>query len=149
MNNMETIFFHIFHIISLFNLLFIHIFHIFSQFLLYFPNFSLFNLGFFHIFPLSELCKWVSKKRRKVSWIVKRFWKYRGKVSWISPLCTNCHDVNVILLNMALNTINQIFYLQRHIPTYLSIYIFYENYRFYSIMLVSDNWKTLPITMFK
>jgi hypothetical protein len=25
----------------------------------------------------------VSKKRRKVSWIVKRFGKYRRKVSWI------------------------------------------------------------------
>jgi hypothetical protein len=32
---------------------------------------------------LSELCKWVSKKRRKVRWIVKRFGKYRRKVSWI------------------------------------------------------------------
>ena len=42
----------------------------------------------------------------------------------ISPLCTNCHDVTVILLNVALNTINLIFYLQRHIPTYLYIYIF-------------------------
>jgi hypothetical protein len=32
---------------------------------------------------LSELFKWVSKKLRKVSWIVKRFGKYRRKVSWI------------------------------------------------------------------
>ena len=29
---------------------------------------------------LSELCKWVSKKRRKVSWIVKRFGNYRRKL---------------------------------------------------------------------
>ena len=36
----------------------------------------------------------------------------------------NCHDVTVILLNVALNTINLIFYLQRHIPAYLYIYIF-------------------------
>ena len=42
----------------------------------------------------------------------------------ISPLCTNCHDITVILFNVALNTINLIFYLQRHIPTYLYIYIF-------------------------
>jgi hypothetical protein len=28
----------------------------------------------------------------------------------ISPLCTNCHDIAVILLNVALNTINLIFY---------------------------------------
>jgi hypothetical protein len=93
---------------------------------------------------LSELCKGVSKKWRKVSRIVKRFGKYRRKVSWnvkpaiwkeywamfssyqkqaltvmISPLCTNCHDITVILLNVALNTTNLIFYLQRHIPTYL------------------------------
>jgi hypothetical protein len=38
----------------------------------------------------------------------------------ISPLCTNCHDITVILLNMALNTINLTLYLQRYIPTYLS-----------------------------
>ena len=31
----------------------------------------------------SELCKWVSKKRRKVSWIVKRSVKYGREVSWI------------------------------------------------------------------
>ena len=37
----------------------------------------------------------------------------------ISPLCTNCHDITVILLNVALAL-----YLQRHIPTYLFIYIF-------------------------
>ena len=42
----------------------------------------------------------------------------------ISPLCTNCHDIAVILLNVELNTINLTLYLQRHIPTYLSIYIF-------------------------
>jgi hypothetical protein len=36
----------------------------------------------------------------------------------ISALCTNCHDIAVILLNVALNTINL------H---------FYKNYRFYSI----------------
>jgi hypothetical protein len=39
----------------------------------------------------------------------------------ISLLCTNCHDIAVILLNVALNTINLTHYLQRHIPTYLSI----------------------------
>jgi hypothetical protein len=37
----------------------------------------------------------------------------------ISPLCTNGHDITVILLNVALNTINLTLYLQRHIPTYL------------------------------
>jgi hypothetical protein len=33
----------------------------------------------------------------------------------ISPLCTNCHDITVILLNVELNTINLTLYLQRHI----------------------------------
>jgi hypothetical protein len=42
----------------------------------------------------------------------------------ISPLCTNGHDITVILLTVALNTINLTLYLQRHIPTYLCIYIF-------------------------
>jgi hypothetical protein len=89
---------------------------------------------------LNELCKWGSKKRRKASWIVKRFGKYRRKSKlnsekiwkiWkkpklvmISPLCTSCHNITVILLNVELNTINLTLYLQRHIPKYLSIYIF-------------------------
>jgi hypothetical protein len=42
----------------------------------------------------------------------------------ISPLCTNCHDIAVILLNVALNIIHLTLYLQRHIPTYLYIYMF-------------------------
>jgi hypothetical protein len=53
-----------------------------------------------------------------------------------SPLCTNCHDIAVILLNVALNTINLIFYLQRHIPTYLSIYIFMKIIDFIQFLLV-------------
>jgi hypothetical protein len=43
----------------------------------------------------------------------------------ISPLCTNCHDITVILLNVAINTINLIFYLQRHIPTYIQFFVSY------------------------
>jgi hypothetical protein len=54
----------------------------------------------------------------------------------ISPLCTNCHDVTVILLNVALNTINLIFYLQRHIPTYLYIYIFMRIIDLFNFLLV-------------
>jgi hypothetical protein len=45
--------------------------------------------------------------------VVKWFGKYGRKVSR--------HDIAVILLNVALNTINLTHYLQRHIPTYLSI----------------------------
>jgi hypothetical protein len=44
----------------------------------------------------------------------------------ISPLCTNGHDISVILLNVVLNTNNLTLYLQRNIPTYLSIYIFFR-----------------------
>jgi hypothetical protein len=39
-------------------------------------------------------------------------------------------------LNVALNTINLIFYLQRHIPTYLSIYIFTRIIDFIQFLLV-------------
>ena len=54
----------------------------------------------------------------------------------ISPLCTNDHDITVILLNVALNTNNLTLYLQRHIPTYLSIYIFIRIVDFIQFLLV-------------
>ena len=38
----------------------------------------------------------------------------------ISPLCTNCHDITEILLNVALNTITLTLYLQRYLSTFLS-----------------------------
>jgi hypothetical protein len=53
----------------------------------------------------------------------------------ISPLCTNGHDI--ILLNVVLNTINLTLYLQRHIPTYLSIYIFIRIIDFIKFLLVN------------
>ena len=54
----------------------------------------------------------------------------------ISPLCTNCPDIAEILLKVALNTINLTLYLQRHIPTYLSIYIFIRIIDFIQFLLV-------------
>jgi hypothetical protein len=54
----------------------------------------------------------------------------------ISPLCTNGHDIAVILLNVALNTNNLTLYLQRHIPTYLSIYIVIRIIDFIQFLLV-------------
>jgi hypothetical protein len=54
----------------------------------------------------------------------------------ISPLCTNGHDITAILLNVALNTSNLTLYLQRHIPTYLSIYIFIRIIDFIHFFLV-------------
>jgi hypothetical protein len=56
----------------------------------------------------------------------------------ISPLCTNGYDITVLLLNVALNTINLTLYLQRHIPTYLpvSIYIFIRIIDFIQFLLV-------------
>jgi hypothetical protein len=50
--------------------------------------------------------KWYGKYGRKVSWIVKRYGKCRPMFSsyqkqaltvMISPLCTNGHDISVIL----------------------------------------------------
>ena len=44
----------------------------------------------------------------------------------ISPLCTNCHDITVILLNVALNTINLTLYFiykDIYLPTYLSTFL--------------------------
>jgi hypothetical protein len=54
----------------------------------------------------------------------------------ISPLCTNGHDITLILLNVAINTINLTLYLQRHIPTYLSICIFIRILDFIQFLLV-------------
>jgi hypothetical protein len=54
----------------------------------------------------------------------------------ISTLCTNCPDITEILLKVALNTINLTLYLQRHIPTYLSIYIFIRIIDFIQFLLV-------------
>jgi hypothetical protein len=71
-----------------------------------------------------------SKSNSKKIWKIQKKSNLKCEMIWkiltvmISPLCTNCHDVTVILLNVALNTINLIFNLQRHIPTYLYIYIF-------------------------
>jgi hypothetical protein len=104
-------FFQIFHIFSLFNLAFFHIFHIIS----------LFNLLFFHIFQIISL----------FNLSLQCFLVIRNKY-----FCTNCHDITVILLNVALNTNNLTLYLQRHIPTYLSIYIFMRIIDFIQFLLV-------------
>jgi hypothetical protein len=56
--------------------------------------------------------------------------------SYDISLRTNCHDITVILLNVTLNTINLIFYLQRHIPTYIYIYIFMRIIDFIQFLLV-------------
>jgi hypothetical protein len=67
------LFFHIFHIFSLFNLLFFHIFHIFSQLSSVFSNLFHYSTYFSSIFSIA----------RKVSWIVKRYEKYGRNPSWI------------------------------------------------------------------
>jgi hypothetical protein len=66
-------------------------------------------------------------KNMEEYWSMFSSYQKKALTVMMSPLCTNCHDITVILLNVALNTINLIFYLQRHIPTYLSIYIFINN----------------------
>jgi hypothetical protein len=85
-------------------------------------------------------CEMIWKIRNKTKLNSENF----GKISYqkqaltvmISPLCTNCHDITVILFNVTLNTINLIFYLQRHIPTYLSIYICMRIIDFIQFLLV-------------
>jgi hypothetical protein len=54
----------------------------------------------------------------------------------LSPWCTNGHDITVILLNVAFNTINLTLYLQRYIPICLSIYIFIRIIDFIQFLLV-------------
>jgi hypothetical protein len=50
------------------------------------------------------------------------------------------NDITVILLNVELNTINLTLYLQRHIPTYLSIYIFIRIIDFIHFF-ARNNWR--------
>jgi hypothetical protein len=74
------------------------------------------------------IVKWYGKYGRKPSW--EEYWamfssyQKQALTVMISPLCRNCHDITVVLLNVELNTINLTLYLQSHIPKYLSIYIF-------------------------
>jgi hypothetical protein len=110
-----TIFFHILPIFSLFSSLFSKSFH-YSTYL-----FSIFSKSFHNSTYLSSIFSSYQKQALTVM---------------ISPLCTNCHDITVILLNVALNTINLTLYLQRHIPTYLSIYIFIRIIDFIQFLLV-------------
>jgi hypothetical protein len=85
-------FFDIFQIISLFSSIFSLSFH---YFLLYFPN--LFTIRIF--LPYFPMFSSYQKQTLTVM---------------ISPLCTNCHDITVILLNVTLNTINLTLYLQTY-----------------------------------
>jgi hypothetical protein len=118
-------FFHIFQIISLllfslsFHLNFPNLLTIRLTYLPYFPNHFTIQFIFLPYFPMFSS------------------YQKQALTVMISPLCTNCHYITVILLNVALNTISLTLHLQRHIPTYLPIYLsFYQNYRFYSILLV-------------
>jgi hypothetical protein len=123
-------FFHIFQIISLFSSIFSLSFH---YFLLYFRN--LFTIRFIYLpyFPNHFTLQLIFLP------YFPMFSSYQKQVltALISPLCTNCHDITVILLNVALNTINLTLYLQRHIPTYLYIYIFIRIIDFIQFLLVN------------
>jgi hypothetical protein len=78
---------------------------------------------------ISWILKWFRKYGRKVGWIEERFGKYGRKVSWIVKIYRknwiyklqryNCNIVECGIKHHKSNL-----YLQRHIPTYLSIYIF-------------------------
>jgi hypothetical protein len=178
-------FFHVVHMLSLFDLLFfvfsisfhystyfssafsksfhfsIYFFSIFSisfhNFCLYFPNHFTIQLIFFPYFPYHftfqlaffPCCPYLITIRLTFllyfpnRFTIRIFLPYFPMFSsyqkqtltvMISPLCTNWHDIAVILLNVALNTINLTLYL--HIPTYLYIYIFIRIIDFCQFFLV-------------
>jgi hypothetical protein len=99
----HLLFFHIFHIISLFNLLFFHIFHIFSLFSTLFsksfhylaylssyflPYFTMFSSYQKQALPamISPLCTNghdIKQYGRTASWNVKWYGKYGRNISWI------------------------------------------------------------------
>jgi hypothetical protein len=106
--------------------------------------FSIFDLsiGYHLISTCTGACDWLSRRQCTCCWIIvcsnlatyivcdifcKRNFFYRLPIKVY---------YTVILLNVALNTINLIFYLQRHIPTYLSIYIFTRIIDFIQFLLV-------------
>jgi hypothetical protein len=122
-------FFHIFQIISLFSSIFSLSFH---YFLLYFPSLFTIRLTYLPYFPNHFTIQLIFLP------YFPMFSSYQKQALtvMISPLCTNCHDITVILLNMALSTIKLTLYLQRHIPTYLSIYIFIRIVDFIQFLLV-------------
>jgi hypothetical protein len=71
------------------------------------------------------IVKWYGKYGWKVSQIVIKYGQHGRKASWnVKWYGKDGRKITVILLNVALNTINLTLYLQRHILTYLSIYIF-------------------------
>jgi hypothetical protein len=122
-------FFHIFQIISLFSSIFSLSF---NYFLLYFPNLFTIRLTYLPYFTNHFTIQLIFLQ------YFPMFSSYQKQALtvMISPLCTNGHDITVILLNVTLNTINLTLYLQRHIPTYLSIYIFIRIIDFIQFLLV-------------
>ena len=92
----------------------------FHNFLLYFPNLFTIRLAFLPCFP-----NYFTIQLMFLPYF-PMFSSYQKQALtvMISPLCTNCHDISVILLNVALNTINLTLYLQRHVPSYLPVCIF-------------------------
>ena len=126
----------------------------FHNFLLYFPNHFTIQLIFlpyflyhftFQLFPccpylitiqLTFLPYFPNHFTIQLIFLMFSSYQKQTLTVMISPLCTNGHDITVLLLNVALNTNNIIFYLQRHIPTYLSIYIFFRIIDFIQFLLV-------------
>jgi hypothetical protein len=92
----------------------------FHKFLLYFQNLFTIQLTYLSYFPNHFTIQFIFLP------YFPMFSSYQKQALtvMIYPLCTNCHDIAVILLNVALRTNNLTLYLHRHIPTYLSIYFF-------------------------
>jgi hypothetical protein len=111
-------------------------------FLPYFPYHFTFQLAFFPCCPYLITIRLTFlpyfPNHFTIQLIFPMFSSYQKQALtvMISPLCTNGHDITVILLNVALNTNNLTLYLQRHIPTYLSIYIFNRIIDFIQLLLI-------------
>jgi hypothetical protein len=122
-----------YHYSTYFSSIFSKSFHYFlPYFLLYFPNLFTIRLIFLPYFPNHFTLQLIFLP------YFSMFSSYQKQALtvMISPLCTNGHDITLILLNVALNTINLTLYLQRHIPTYLSICIFIRILDFIQCLLV-------------
>jgi hypothetical protein len=50
---------------------------------------------------MKENCEMIWKIWKKDKLNSEMIWKIQKKIVMISPLCTNCHDIAVILLNVA------------------------------------------------
>jgi hypothetical protein len=110
-------FFHIFEIISLFSSIFSLSF---TYYLLYFPNLFTIRFTYLPYFPNHFTIQLIFLPYFPMLFSYQK----QALTVMISPLCTNCNDITVILLNVALNTIKlTLFYKDIYLPIYLSTFL--------------------------